>query len=130
MMQLIIEDFEEGADYESEIFDSEGLIKHLYGKGYYWLTDLASGNVDEPYIPYRVQFPTGKILDEKELFFDFSELEKVGFSKEEIKEGRLLYYSINHENTNKDRYKFCNYTFVSDKDRVDSIKKYKENPFY
>ncbi len=135
MMQLIIPGFEDYVDFDKAIFNPEGLINHLNRKGYSWLTDFNSGNLlvgkteGEPYVPYRVQFLSGKILDEEEIFQDFSDLEKIGFPKKEIQDARLLYYAINHENTPKDEYKFNNWSFASKEDETNTIKKYIKTPF-
>jgi len=117
--------------------DPVKVIDSLVDKGYYWLTDCNSGNLligkkpgDEPYIPYRIQFPSGKILDEVEIYGSFKNLKKLGFSRKEIKLARLLDSAVNHEYTDKDRYKFNNLSFVNEKDRIETIKKYSEKPFY
>jgi hypothetical protein len=108
----------------------------LEDRGFYWLSDYNSGNLlvgkqeGEPYIPYRIQFPSGEILDEEEIFQDFSILEKKGFSRKNIQLARNLYYSINHEDVNKDKYKFNNLSFVSKKDYEKTIERYLKDPFY
>jgi hypothetical protein len=120
-----------------EIFSSEPIevINYLNEKGFHWLSDYNSGNLltkfnkQGPYIPYRIQFPSGKILDEEEIFQDISKLEKMGFSKDEIFNARILYEAINHEDTPKDLYKFCNDSFVSEKDEIYTLKRYSKIPF-
>jgi len=130
MKQLIIPGFEAFSPDPTEA------INHLNKKGYSWLTDFNSGNFlvgkieGEPYIPYRIQFPSGKILDEEEIFQDFSDLGKIGFLKKEIQDARLLYYAVNHEEINKDRYKFNEPSFVSEEDQIKTLQKYTKNPFY
>jgi len=109
----------------------------LENEGFYWLSDFNSGNLllgnqahGEPYIPYRILFPDGGILDEEEIFHGFSYLEKKGFSKENIQLARNFYYAINHEETDKDKYKFNNVSFVSEEDEKATIQRYLREPFY
>ena len=128
MGQLIIPGF--------EVFSPEPIeiINYLNKQGFHWLTDYNSGKLlvggDEPYIPYRIQFPSGKILDEEEIFQNSSELEKRGFSRDEIINARALYEAVNHEDTPKDEYKFCNISFISEEDRINTLNKYSKTPFY
>jgi len=79
--QLIIEGFNHNAN-----IGPEQTIHFLNEKGYCWLTDLNSGKFlmktgHEPYIPYRIEFPSGKILDEEEIFESIGKLEKRDFQK-------------------------------------------------
>lgn len=134
MFQKIIpgfEDFMSGESWEDSIFEPVKIIENLDKKGFQWLTDYNSGTLltqcKSTYIPYRIKFPNGKILDEFEIFNDVSFLEKMGFSRTEIVDARLLYHSINHDLTDKDLYKFNNYSFISKTDQVDAKKKYSKN---
>lgn len=135
MIQLILPGFEECTDIEEGIYNPEKLIDYLNERGYHWLTDFNSGKLlvkggKEPYIPYRILFPSGKILDEEEIFENINELEKKGFLEEEIKFSRIFYYAINHEDTNKDRHKFNGNSFVSREDMINTLRKYSKTPFY
>ncbi len=119
----------------NEVLEPEKTADYLQSKGYIWLVDLNSGKFltslgEGPYIPYRIQFPSGKILDEEEIFQDFSILEKLGFSKNEIKNARIFYESINHEDVDQNEYKFLGNTFISKEDEINTLKKYTQNPFY
>lgn len=136
----------------------EEVIWELNELGYDWLVDLPQGKHDlddfgfspilpynrkildiknptgfiqTPYIPYRIQFPSGKILDEREIFDKLNNLEKIGFTKEEITNARTLYRAIHDENYNlTEKYKFSGHTFVSKEDEKETIKKYSEKPFW
>lgn len=134
MFQKIIpgfEDFMSGESWENSIFEPVEIIKNLEKKGFEWLTDYNSGVLltqgKSTYIPYRIKFPNGKILDEFEIFDSISSLEKNGLSRMEIVDARLLYHSINHDLTNKDLYKFNNYSFVSKIDQIETERKYSKN---
>ncbi|MDA3836296.1 MAG: hypothetical protein PF542_01605 [Nanoarchaeota archaeon] len=48
----------------------------------------------------------------------------MNFSEDWIRAARILDDCVNHPSTNKDRYKFCNYSFVSKEDEIEATKKY------
>jgi hypothetical protein len=129
MKQLIIPGFE---DYAKR--SPKETIEYIYEKGFEWLLDWNSGKFLSknkfPYVPYRIKFPNDKVLDEGEIFNDFSKLEKRGFSNHDVQMARTFYYAINHDETNKGFYKFSGYTFLSKKDREETIKKYSEKPYF
>ncbi len=130
MKQLTINGFE---GFEKEPIE---LIESLNNKGYSWLSDWNSGSLltksdsCDPYIPYRIKFPSGFILDEEEIFQDFSDLEKLGFSRMEIQLARNFYNAINDEKVDKDLYKFTTESFISREDEVLTKEKYSKQPFY
>lgn len=144
--------------FESQ--NPEESIHELNKKGYEWLVDLGAGKhdleapldfypilhfnheiigkgksdfgfIETPYIPYRIKFPSGKILDEREIFQEMGTLEKIGFSRKEIADARTLYRAIHDENFNLvEKYKFSGTTFIDEKDMKNSIEKYTKNPFW
>ena len=146
--QLSIDGFEKESLYSQakrylNINGAEKTIDFLREQKFHWLTDYNSGTllretltgektseVHEAYIPYRIEFPNHGILDENEIYKDLSELEKLGFSKDFVLVARILDECVNAEETNKDSYKFCNDSFISEKDEIETLKKYFEKPYF
>ena len=110
--------------------DPEETIRYFEQLGYEWLVDCNGPNGKKVYVPYRINFPGERILDESEIFYDILDLEKRGFSIQEIKNARMFYESINHEEVNLEKHKFGGRSFISKKDEIESIKKYLEKPFF
>jgi hypothetical protein len=117
----------------------EATIDFLGKQGYYWLSDKNSGifltggvpeKPEEAYIPYRIEFPDKRILDEREIYGKIEVLENQGFTKESILVARILEECVNDDETNKDKFKWINETFVSKDDELNTLKKYFEKPFY
>jgi hypothetical protein len=79
----------------------------------------------EPVIPYRIIFPSKRIIDQKEIYKEVSELEKIGFTKDEILSGRIFWETIqNHPDLGK-----WNGPIFSEYENVEKTKeKYKESP--
>jgi hypothetical protein len=126
-------DFERGAFEEQE---AEEISSFLCDKNFEILTgkiphpkmnetNSKIGLPPEPVIPYRIIFPSKRIIDQKEIYKEVSELEKIGFTKDEILSGRIFWETIqNHPDLGK-----WNGPIFSEYENVEKTKeKYKESP--
>ena len=128
MFQLIIPGFESMysvGELHEEIHNPEKAADYFEEKGFLYLEDLVAGDQEDelnPYIPYRIKFPSGTIVDEKELY---QKLElPVNFeSRKEIVEGFYYFHALHHENINPNR-KFSGITFLNEFDKKNAIEKY------
>lgn len=131
MFQLIIPGFETEysiGELHKEIHNPEKTADYFERKGFRYLEDLIAGGIGEkyedsiPYIPYRVKFPSGRILDTEELYKEL-ELPLDADSRQEFIEGFYYIQALYHENINPNR-KFSGKTFLDEQDKGATIEKY------
>ncbi|MCK9596886.1 hypothetical protein M0R19_06880 [Candidatus Pacearchaeota archaeon] len=103
------------------------ISEYLNTKGFDLLLDWPALDRN-PYTPYRIKFPSEKILDEKEIFYDFDVLKEMGFSAMNIIFARAFYNIC--DKLGMDESSFSRISFISDEDEQFCYKKYKENPFF
>ncbi|MBT4376461.1 hypothetical protein HOD29_03740 [archaeon] len=147
MIQLIIPSFEQIVGYnwgKEFIFDPMEEVENFEIRGYSFLTDVQKGSLDEkfretdlakkfkyfPYIPERVQTPTGKIFDEKEIIEGLKTTPMDSGDRKELVESYYYFNAIHHEEIDEGRYRFEAPIFSRLGKVEDTLQKYKDNPFY
>ncbi len=134
MFQLIIPGFEKffsSGHMDEVIYNPEKTADYFEEKGFFYLEDFPAGGLGKknedfiPYIPYRIKFPSGRILDEKEVY-EKLELPLDVESRKEIVEAFYYFNSLYHESINVNR-KFSGITFLNEADMEKTIKKYSRN---